>query len=483
MIKILNQSKAEQLSSSNFVPFYSYSDNILESLDIIKLIMGQVEFLEFLGVFAEQIDQPIYFFKIKNSNKNIGIKICGSYENWDLPVRISKIINYIDKLDIVITDKDAEPILAIETTGTANVGNSQWQREGRKIGAAINKTPMVYQTFYAGTDRSQGTDVAREATCLQVLNHLIYSLRYKVGSFVIYYSDPDIDSMIGFDRSMKIGKKNLGNLIALTLASKADEKFKALKTNCEKQILRDMLEYITESINYRNRSIRRIDKDFSMFPSKNLICSNQDYLIDELIKVINGEKEEAEFVFIDWDFSQFIEWKKLYSKWLSGYPLIEALKEKSPSLFKSVENSKAGKIPKFFSYISDAKCAITKDTKEFLDILSNLYGKKEYLNKKINLNKPTLFIPIRIFKGEKKVIAGDPEAGEIAAFSEMFSKDLKNRKIMNIVLYCHVEPPEGFDINEELEKAKEGSGSKMFKSIVHYMDVLIVGEEVIQWQA
>ena len=65
----------------------------------------------------------------------------------------------------------------------------------------------------------------------------------------------------------------------------------------------------------------------------------------------------------------------------------------------------------------------------------------------------------------------------------MFFKDLKNRKIMNVVLYCHVEPPEGFDINEELEKAKEGSGSKMFKSIVHYMDVLIVGEEVIQWQA
>ncbi|MBA7598099.1 hypothetical protein ES703_05108 [subsurface metagenome] len=482
MINVLSQGEAEKLSLFNFIPFYSYSDNILESWELISLIIEYSEFLEFLGVFAEQIDQPIYFFKIKNANKNIGIKICGKYENWDLPEQVSKIINYIDKLDIVITDKDTKPILAIETTGTANVGNSQWQREGRKIGAAINKTPMVYQTFYAGTDRSQENDVVREATCLQVLNHLMYSLRYKIGSFVVYYSDPDIDSMININRSSKNGKKNLANFVSLTLAFKIDKKFKVLKNSYERKLLKDMLEYITESVVYRNRNIRRIDKDFSMFPSKNLICSRQNHLIDEVIKIINGEKEKADFEFTDWDFSQFVEWTKLNSKRLEGHPLIEVLKKKSFTLFESIENNKIRKIPSFFSYISDSKCAITKNTKKFFDILYNLYGKKDYLNKKIDLNKPTLFIPIRIFKGVKKVIAGDPEAGEIVAFSEMFAKDLENKKIMNIVLYCHVDPPAGFDINKELKKAKDVSGSKIFKSIINYMDILIIGEEIIQWQ-
>jgi hypothetical protein len=169
--------------------FLIYSDNILESVNILDLIAKDNPFLEIIGVSYEPIDQAIYLFKEREKDRYICIEVLGRYENWELPTDISNLINFIDKPDFVIVDEEQnKQIFVGETTGTANVGNSQWQREGRKISAALKKVPMVYQTYYSGTDRSmfsrdqidkgETQGQVRQLTSLQIINHFIYSILY-----------------------------------------------------------------------------------------------------------------------------------------------------------------------------------------------------------------------------------------------------------------------------------------------------------------
>src|SRR3990172_9785307 len=137
----------QDIKKFNPRPFVIYSDNILESTNILDLMSDNNKILELAGVSYEPIDQPIYLFKEKNNNSFICIKVAGKYENWNLPGNVDSIIHFIDKPDFVIIDGvDGAGVFVGETTGTANVGNSQWQREGRKISAAESKIPMIYQT-------------------------------------------------------------------------------------------------------------------------------------------------------------------------------------------------------------------------------------------------------------------------------------------------------------------------------------------------
>src|SRR5690606_33569104 len=78
-------------------------------------------------------------------------------------------------------------VLAGENTETASVGNSQWQREGRKVASAKIGVPFIYQTFYSGRDESQ--DTIREPNSLQVYNQLLYTARYKTPSLVAYFEN------------------------------------------------------------------------------------------------------------------------------------------------------------------------------------------------------------------------------------------------------------------------------------------------------
>ena len=124
--------------------FVIYSDNILESTNILDLMSRNNNLLQIVGVSYEPVDQPIYLFKEKINSSFLSIKVAGKYENWNLPNNVNLIIHFIDKPDFVIIDAlDGEGVFVGETTGTAHVGNSQWQREGRKISAAENKIPMI----------------------------------------------------------------------------------------------------------------------------------------------------------------------------------------------------------------------------------------------------------------------------------------------------------------------------------------------------
>ena len=144
--KIISFSEYKKIENVN--EYVLFGDNILEGITLLNDMVIDENYLKFEYVIYEPIDQPIYVFSDKK--KNIySIKICGAYAKWDLPEEVSKIINFVDLPDYVIYSlKSKKVILAGENTETASVGNSQWQREGRKIGAAKIGVPFIYQTFY-----------------------------------------------------------------------------------------------------------------------------------------------------------------------------------------------------------------------------------------------------------------------------------------------------------------------------------------------
>jgi len=66
-------------------------------------------------------------------------------------------------------------------------------------------------------------------------------------------------------------------------------------------------------------------------------------------------------------------------------------------------------------------------------------------------------------KGNKFIYKVDPGTGELVAFSELFAKDIKNQKSMNVLVYVHVQGPEKFSTT-----------TKLFRAIKYYADCLIM---------
>lgn len=449
--------------------FLIYSDNILESTNILDLLSTANRFVKIVGVSYEPIDQPIYLFKEASKERYICVKVLGKYENWELPPKISKLVSFIDKPDFVIVDKEKnKEVFVGETTGTANVGNSQWQREGRKISAALNRIPMVYQTYYSGTDRSMFSQETidhggekgqvREPTSLQVINHFIYSLRYQVPSLVIYYPNPEYDKILNFDRSNTEGKELFKEYIALSMLNSLDDGYKNYKKQVEKGIYKQMLNYITESLD-RGRlalmSVKRVDKDFPVQPANDILKKRGDEFIKYLTNYVNSDISfKDDFNLVDWDFKTFSAWSHRYKK----TKLLNFLaKEKLPLL----------------SYLKGAtKAGFTLDTKSLINLLGKIYPKdKDRFSQKLDSKIPTLIIPTLMFqkKDNKFIYKVDPGTGELVAFSELFARDIKNQKSMNILIYVHVPGPQKFSTT-----------TKLFKAIKCYADCLIINEKIYE---
>lgn len=445
--------------------FVIYSDNILESTTVLDLISRNNSYLEIIGVSYEPIDQPIYLFKEKNNDLYLCVKVAGKYENWELPQNVDEIVAFIDKPDIVIIDASkGEGVFVGETTGTANVGNSQWQREGRKISAAIKKIPMIYQTYYSGTDRSmfkpeiidsgdqQGQ--VREPTCLQAINHFIYSLRYKVPSLVIYYPNPEYDSIIGFNRDNQ-GRGLFKHYISLCLLCVISKKYKAVKKEVEKEIYERMLEFTIERVSYRKSRVKRIDKDFPVQPINIIFKNYGDSFIKFLVDFINDDASFNEkFNLTKWDFKTFEPWSHRYGK----TPLMNFLQK--------------NKLPTF-SYLRGAtKSGFVLDTQRLISILDAFYPKNRgRFGEKLNANLPTLIIPTLMFQksGNKYIYKVDPGTGEVVAFAELFARDIKGNKAMNTLIYVHVPGPKLFSTN-----------TKLFRAFRRYADCLIINEKIYE---
>jgi len=446
--------------------FIIYSDNILESTNILDMMSTGNRFLEIIGVSYEPIDQPIYLFKEKNNNSFICIKVAGKYENWNLPENVDSIIHFIDKPDFVIIDSiDGEGVFVGETTGTANVGNSQWQREGRKISAAEKGIPMIYQTYYSGTDRSMfeqkeidsGTaqGQVREPTSLQVINHLIYSLRYSTPSLVVYYPNPEYDKIIGFSRD-NFSRELLQNYIAICLLYKADKSYKSQKKAIEAEIYKRMVAFVIEAVNNRKEKILRIEKDFPIEPIHKILSTQSEAFIRYLVDFINGDAVfKDEFNIASWDYKSFVPWQHRYNK--------------TPLLSKLIK----ARIP-LFSYLKGAtKAGFVLDTPKLIDILDLIYPTdKGKFAQKLNPKLPTLVIPTLMFqkKDDKYIYKVDPGTGEIVAFAELFARDVKNGKAMNTLIYVHVPGPDEFSTT-----------TKLFRAIKRYADCLLINEKIYEF--
>ncbi|OIO72598.1 MAG: hypothetical protein AUJ85_10010 [Elusimicrobia bacterium CG1_02_37_114] len=462
-IRVLTSEELEEIcKNAEHINLVSFSDNTLESVYVFDLIVQFSNFLKLVGVVYEPISQPIYCF-VSSDNKYINIKICGQYSAWDIPETVGKIIQFADIPDIVICrfDKNFNPVVVIETTGTANVGNSQWQREGRKLGAVISNTPVLYQTFYSGTDRSQEVDEGqpREPTSLQVINHIIYTIRYRCPSFVIYFDNPKIDSRLGFSHSQPEGRSLIGNCLSLILLNSAFGTHKEEKIKFERIILNHMRVYLNNSVIKHGRSHVRLDNDFSVLTEKQRSLLLKDsFLEDFIIKRIydKSAKVESSCNILDWNFKNFVNW-------------VPGNIEDKP-LIKDLINHKI----KLLSYKKGiSKVGICLDTSKLKQIIESNYNHNNITLTSLNTSLPTLIFPGRIWKGENKIESGDPESGELYAFRELFALDLDGEKTMNLLLYIFVDPPEGFKYDKFVTK-----NTKLTRSFKYNSDLIIINNEV-----
>ena len=452
----------------NVNEYILYGDNILEGITLLNDMISDSNYLSFIGVIYEPIDQPIYIFK-DNKQNIYSIKICGAYDKWKLPREVAEIINFVDLPDYIIYSiKSKKVIIAGENTETASVGNSQWQREGRKLGAARIGVPFIYQTFYSGRDESQ--DKIREPNSLQVFNHLVYSVRYKVPSFVAYFEN-------NFDNSQTRIRNPLDSKLLFSKYLKAiiiydvDKTTYARKRQLEKEFYLHMIEYIKEpkyiDLNKKNY-FSRLKRDLPILSSKiydQLINNSEEYverLLDYIYESnpskINQYLEDSDI--INFDNSKYRNWTSYNSK----HNITEILNylrfHGCQPLSYINRSSKVG-----FADIKLTKSFLINKFPEYSDIFNEIL---------LDKYKEAVILPLRIHKmsNDKLTFSPDPESGEIVAFSELFGYDLRKNKIRPIIGYCIVDTPRGFNISDK-------AGTKLYKALAEYIDILIINNNKV----
>ena len=465
--KIISRNAFKSLDiSRNYLLF---SDNILEGITLLNDLTQDDNYLNFFGVVYEPIDQPIYIFQDEKKRK-YAIKICGAYDKWELPEDVSRIIHFIDLPDYIFYSIESKkPILAGENTETASVGNSQWQREGRKLGAARLGVPFIYQTFYSGKDESQST--IREPSSLQVYNHLVYSVRYKVPSFVAYFENNFEDSNVR--KRIPADSKTLFNhYIKSVILNDCDSSFFELMKQFEKEFFNHMINYLKEpkliDIHKKVNSPRLkldlpcINKQLYsdlIFHARDYIENLVNYIHSDDLAIISNYLINCKL--LDFDESKFEKWTS-YSTKHSISDVIYYLIGRGNNPKSYVKgSSKVG-------FVSSALC------KNFLD---NKFVKQSGEIDKIFKNiisDSCILMPLRIHKNSnnKLTFSPDPESGEIVAFSELFSKDIYGNKIKPVIGYCIVDTPSGFNIRDKED-------TKMYKAIAEYIDVLILNNSKV----
>lgn len=465
--KIISLNDYKKLNDVN--EYILYADNILEGITLLNDMTEDSYILTFCNIVYEPIDQPIYIFK-DDINRLYGIKICGSYNKWGLPNDVSQIINFVDLPDYIFYSiNNQKAIIAGENTETASVGNSQWQREGRKLGAAKLGIPFIYQTFYSGRDESQ--DTIREPNSLQVYNQLVYSIRYKTPSFVAYFEN-GFENSLTRKRDFNNGCELLSKYIKAILLVDVDPTKLNIKKNIEKDFYLHMINYLKE-VKYKDlntsTNVPRIIKDLPSISevTKNKILNNTYEFIDSLVKYLyeNDNNQVNKFInscgLLDFDESKFENWSA-YTNKTNIFNLIKYLADKNCS-------------PK--SYIKGNAKVGFASTKLCSEFLTEKFGdSREEIETILNAQKypVSVIMPLRIHKISKGKLtfSPDPESGEIVAFSELFSYDLFKKKKRPVIGYCIVDTPENFNIHSKF-------GTKLYKALAEYIDILIINNSII----
>lgn len=458
-------SMADYQQLRNVHEFILYSDNILEGIVLLNILSSHDNLLHFYGVIYEPIDQPIYLFK--DAKENIySIKICGAFEKWQLPNQVNKIKQFIDLPDYILYSINSQKaILAGENTETASVGNSQWQREGRKLGAARNGVPFIYQTFYSGKDESQQT--LREPTSLQVYNHLVYSIRYKAPSFVAYFEN-NFEQSNPRSRTPKDSQELFINYIQSVLVTDVRPDQNDQKRNLEKKFFKHMLGYLTEGKYSNTHSIGtepRILSDFRVINPgvRNGIIEHTDDFVSSLLKYIyDDDKDFIEKYPIDnLDTEKFVNWTAYRNKnYISN--LLKFLEDRGQHAKSYIKGqAKIG-----FVDTELCKNYISKNFPNSVNAIDGILNSKIY--------PMTLVMPLRIHKisNGNLTFSPDPESGEIAAFCELFGYTTKKEKKYPVIGYVTVDAGEEFNIENK-------RGTKLYKALAEYIDILIINNNQV----
>jgi hypothetical protein len=461
--KILSREQFNNIPNKK--EYMLFSDNILEGLTLVNYLSNDSELMILTGVYFEPYDQPIYIFK-DFQDVNHCIKICGSFDKWELPEDVYKIKSFVDLPDYIFYSlKNNKAILAGENTETASVGNSQWQREGRKVAAAKIGVPFIYQTFYSGKDESLNS--IREPNSLQVYNQILYSLKYKTPSIVAYFENNFIGSETRF-RNPIDSQKLFSLYIKSILLTDSNEDNRSIKLKYEKEFFHHMISYLKEH-KYSTSTGRgaydqaRILRDFNPIDEKTKIglLNDSTVFVDDLIDWMYGANQNfaKKYSPYELEHTKLVDWnpslKAVNKKQLE--PLIEHFNNIGQSIRSYSRNSKVG---------------IVK-TKYLKNYLSSLYPKMNGKIDKILDKEETLIFPIRIWKysNDKLTLSPDPESGEIVAFCELFGYDINGNKKRNIFGSHMVDIPKS--LNYVSVEGKDGN-NKINKAIANYLDLLIL---------
>ena len=382
-----------------------------------------------------------------------------------MPKEVSQIINYIDLPDYIFYSIDNKKvILAGENTETASVGNSQWQREGRKLGAAKIGVPFIYQTFYSGRDESQ--DTIREPSSLQVYNQIVYSVRYKTPSFVAYF-----ENNFGHSQTRRRNPIDCKDLfieyIQSVLLVDSNPNNSKLMYEFEKKFYKHMIDYLREpkSIDLaKHKSTPRLHGDLPCLKPEfyDELLYQTDKFVDELVSFIHeSDCAKIEKYINTSKLLSFNEFK--FENWTS-YSTKNNIKDIIDYLVINHAHPK--------SYVKGSSKVGFVSTRLCNDFLTDKFPSKcneitSVLNSSIY--QKCILMPLRIHKvsNGSLTFSPDPESGEIVAFAELFSFDLRGKKIKPVIGYCIVDTPRGFDINEKV-------GTKLYKALAEYIDILII---------
>jgi hypothetical protein len=440
-----------------------FGDNTLECLTLLNPLVDPVTLLNFVAIVHLPLDQPIYVFEMPNLEL-VSVKVSGSYTNWRLPSAVSELINRYDLPDFALYSLSTEKVIfAGELTETASVGNSQWQRELRKIAAAELKVPFIYQTVYSGKDDSQNT--IREPTSLLVYNAMIYSIRYKIASQVLFIESNNTDSATR-ERKNPLNTSTVSDLLASHLIeSSTGESNLRIKT--EKKIYEKMLEFLAEP-KYRTGGALaegpRLHADYPCAPiqiSESILTDPSRYT-DELLNFLNQSTID------DSDF-------------LAEYPWAEISTEK---LKPWTDKKTMDHIEELFKYVEEnGKASIVAPLSKFSVGIANSSVIIDYLRlkpgsatliEKLSKYKETLVVPVLLHKKNYGSFqyCKDPYAGNTAAFCELLGYDTAGNKIRGIFAFCVSENPAGFDFHQKY-------ATNLYRSIAKYSDGIILDNKVI----
>ena len=451
---------------SNHAEFILFGDNLLECFTLLNPAIEQEDIWSFQYVVYEPIDQPIYVFKTYRG-QIISIKACGVYTNWPLPAKVSELIYRYDLPDFVLYNLTSDKIaLAGEITETASVGNSQWQRELRKIAAAELGVPFIYQTVYSGKDDS--LDTIREPSSLLAYNAFLYSIRYQVSSLV-FFIEPNIENSRTRLRADALSPNVISRLFSAYVLDEIGDNSN-LYREIEAEIYKSMAGYLGEekySGASRTKQQPRLLLDLPCINPmvQTALLSDTETFIDELTEFLHNPKIEKTDFQKRYDFSD-LDVSKM-KKWTDKQNMVYIR-----DLFNFLEENH---LPPAVAPLSKFAAGIV-DSKSVVRFLSekNYKVSKKALESLLKF-KETAIVPIYFHKTSNGNLqfTKDPYAGNTAAFSELLGFDAAGNPKRSVLAYCVSTNPPDFDIHSKHE-------TNIYRSVAKYSDVLVMDtKEVI----